>query len=63
MFIRKLELDSYLEKTGQSLLYRRFANRGFFDLRGSQIDLRAFLKYNPQGGFGVVHEESEAFNC
>ncbi|PBJ03143.1 hypothetical protein BSF43_47460 [Pseudomonas ogarae] len=66
LFIRKLELDSYLAKTGQSLLYRRFANRGFFDLRGdtgSQIDLRAFLKYNPQGGFEVVHEESEAFNC
>lgn len=66
LFIRKLELDSYLEKTGQSLLYRRFANRGFFDLRGdtgSQIDLRAFLKYNSEGDFEVVHEEAEAFNC
>ncbi|EJN25895.1 hypothetical protein PMI36_01513 [Pseudomonas sp. GM79] len=66
LFIRKLELDSYLAKTGQNLLYRRFANRGFFDSRGdtgSQIDLRAFLKYIPQDGFEVVHEESEAFNC
>jgi hypothetical protein len=66
LFIRKSALVSYLEKTGQSLLYRRFVNRGFFDSRGdtgSQIDLRAFLKYIPQDGFEVVHEESEAFNC
>ena len=66
LFIRKTALNLYLEKTGQTLLYRRFVNRGFFDSRGdtgSQIDLRAFLKYLPEDGFEVVHEESEAFNC
>ncbi|MDD2099975.1 ATP-binding protein [Pseudomonas putida] len=66
LFIRKSELDFYLEKTGQSLLYRRFANRGFFDSggdTGSQIDLIAYLQYLPQDGFVVVHEESQSYNC
>lgn len=65
IFIRKSFLDSYLEKTGKILLYRRFANRGFFDPggdTGSQIDLRTFLKYIPQVGFEVVHEESQFFD-
>lgn len=64
LFIRKSALDSFLEKTGKSLLYRRFANRGFIDPRGdtgSQIDLRTYLKYIPQDGLVVVHEESELF--
>jgi hypothetical protein len=64
LFIRKSALDSFLEETGRSLLYRRFANRGFIDQRGdngSQIDLRTYLKYTPQDGFLVMHEESELF--
>ncbi|WKV95536.1 hypothetical protein PYV50_15365 [Pseudomonas sp. H22_DOA] len=64
LFIRKAALDSFLEETGKSLLYRRFANRGFIDQRGdtgSQIDLRTYLKYIPQDGFVVMHDESELF--
>jgi hypothetical protein len=64
LLIRKSSLDAFLEKTGKSLLYRRFANRGFIDQRGdsgSQIDLRSYLKYIPQNGFVVMHEESELF--
>ncbi|GLO20098.1 TPA: ATP-binding protein [Pseudomonas putida] len=64
LFIRKSALDSFLEQTGKSLLYRRFANRGFIDQRGdtgSQIDLTTYLKYIPNEGLTVVHEESELF--
>ncbi|MBP5100672.1 ATP-binding protein, partial [Pseudomonas protegens] len=64
LFIRKSALDSFLEKTGKSLLYRRFANRGFIVQQGgtgSQIDLRTYLKYIPKDGLVVMHEESELF--
>ena len=64
LFIRKTALDSFLEEAGKSLLYRRFANRGFIDQlgdAGSQIDLRTYLKYTPQDGFVVMHEESKLF--
>ncbi|WP_139657397.1 ATP-binding protein [Pseudomonas shirazica] len=64
LLIRKSALDCFLEETGRSLLYRRFANRGFIDQRGdngSQIDLRTYLKYIPKDGLIVVHDESELF--
>lgn len=64
LFIRKSAMDSFLEETGKSLLFKRFATRGFIDQHGrtgSQIDLHSYLKYIPQDGFVVMHEESELF--
>ncbi|WP_390956227.1 hypothetical protein [Pseudomonas moorei] len=66
LLIRKLELDQYLDKTGQSLLYRRFVSRGLYDSAGdsgSQIDVFTYLRYQPSGGFVVAWEQSEPFNC
>jgi len=66
VFVRKAALDRYLEITKQSLLYRRFMNRGFFDNRGksgAQIDKFTYLQYVSVSGLVMLHETSESFNC
>lgn len=66
LFIRKSELDQYLERTGQSLLYRRFVSRGYYDSAGDsgpQIDVFTYLRYQPCGNFVVAWEQAEPFNC
>lgn len=66
LFIRRSSLNRYLAETGQVLTYRRFVNRGLFDLRGSdssQIDLFAWLIYQPEGAPEVVRKSERPSNC
>lgn len=66
LFIRRFSLNKYLMVTGRNLVYRRFANRGFFDHGGadsSQIDLFTWLLYQPKGAPQVLKQDTRPFNC
>lgn len=66
LFIRRSSLNKYLQATGQLLVYRRFAQRGLFDMRGrnsSQIDLFAWMKYQCDGEPDVFRTSERPFNC
>lgn len=66
LFIRRSSLNRYLKATGKKLVYRRFANRGFFKSGGpdgSQIDLLTWLLYQPEGGSEVLKQDARPFNC
>jgi len=66
LFIRRSSLNTYLTETGRSLVYRRFANRGFFTNHGtdsSQIDMLTWLLYQPKGHLKVLKQNSRPFNC
>lgn len=66
LYVRKIDLEKYLDKTGQKMFYRRFMNRGFFDSRGdsgAQIDKFSYLQYLPIKGLSLIHEISEPYNC
>lgn len=46
LFIHRSALNAYLSITGEELIHRRFANRGYFDLAGrnsTQIDLKTWI--------------------
>ncbi|CAB3972910.1 MULTISPECIES: ATP-binding protein [Burkholderia] len=66
LFIRRSSLNQYLEVTGKKLMYRRFANRGFFKNGGpdgSQIDLFTWLLYRPKGGPDFLQQDARPYNC
>ncbi|HHN8588080.1 TPA: hypothetical protein ACRR1L_004338 [Klebsiella quasipneumoniae] len=66
LFIHRSALNSYLSITGEELIYRRFANRGYFDLagrNGSKIDLKTWLQYRADKAPVVLREEELPFNC
>ncbi|EOG1665130.1 hypothetical protein ACPW2B_001499 [Proteus mirabilis] len=65
LFIRRTSLNKYLLSTGRQLVYRRFANRGFFSSSndGSQIDLFTWLQYQPEGDPKILAQNSRPFNC
>lgn len=66
LFIRRTSLNAYLKATGRKLVFRRFANRGYFDERsrdGSQRDLFTWLRYRSRGGPEVMKSSDERFNC
>ena len=66
LFIRRSSLNKYLAATGRKLVYRRFANRGFFKsdgADGSQIDLLTWLLYQPEGTPKVLKQDVRPFNC
>lgn len=64
-FIRRTSLNRYLLSVGRQLVYRRFANRGFFSSGndGSQIDLFTWLQYQPEGEPKILAQNSRPFNC
>ncbi|EPR6299345.1 TPA: ATP-binding protein, partial [Escherichia coli] len=66
LFIHRSALNAYLAITGEELIYRRFANRGYFDLagrNGSQIDLKTWIQYRADKAPVVLREEELPFNC
>lgn len=66
LFVRRSTLNSYLEISGRKLIYRRFANRGFFKQSGrdgSQIDILTWLMYQPDDALLVLKKKSHPFNC
>lgn len=66
LFIHRSALNAYLAITGEELIYRRFANRGYFDLagrNGSQIDLKTWSQYRADKAPVVLREEELPFNC
>ncbi|MFZ5320818.1 hypothetical protein ACOY7W_20535 [Enterobacter asburiae] len=66
LFIHRSALNAYLSITGEELIYRRFANRGYFDLagrNGSQIDLKTWIQYRADKAPVVLREEELPFNC
>lgn len=66
LFILRSSLNKYLDITKRRLVYRRFANRIFFDYRGddsSQIDLITWLRYEPKGAPKVLKQDFRTFNC
>ena len=66
LFIHRSALHAYLFITGEELIYRRFANRGYFDLagrNGSQIDLKTWIQYRADKAPVVLREEELPFNC
>ncbi|WP_176100960.1 ATP-binding protein [Burkholderia cepacia] len=66
LFIRRSSLNQYLEVTGKKLMYRCFANRGFFKSGGpdgSQIDLLTWLLYRPKGGPDLLQQDARPYNC
>ncbi|HIC1535189.1 TPA: ATP-binding protein, partial [Klebsiella pneumoniae] len=66
LFIHRSALNAYLFITGEELIYRRFANRGYFDLagrNGSQIDLKTWIQYRADKAPVVLREEELPFNC
>lgn len=61
LFIRRSALNTYLATTNEELIYRRFANRGYFDLAGrnsSQVDLKTWLHYQTDMVPTVLQEEA-----
>ncbi|UVS88504.1 ATP-binding protein [Burkholderia glumae] len=66
LFVRRSSLNQYLENTGKKLVYRRFANRGFFKSNGpdgSQIDLLTWLLYRPKDGPDFLKQDARPYNC
>lgn len=66
LFIRRSSLNQYLEIAGKALVYRRFANRGFFTSGGpdgSQIDLLTWVLYRSNGTPEVLKQDARPFNC
>ncbi|WP_316864138.1 NACHT domain-containing protein [Ralstonia mannitolilytica] len=66
LFIRRSSLNKYLEATGKKLVYRRFANRGYFKSDGpdgSQIDLFTWLLYRADRVPEVLKQDARPFNC
>ncbi|KAE9905060.1 hypothetical protein GP691_21895 [Escherichia coli] len=66
LFIHRSALNAYLSITGEELIHRRFANRGYFDLAGrnsTQIDLKTWIQYRADKAPVVLREEELPFNC
>lgn len=66
LLIRGTALNLFLKETNSVLLYRRFANRGYFDRRGIgtiQIDRFTYLRYLANRGPDVNCEKNDGFNC
>ncbi|MFH7326119.1 ATP-binding protein [Desulfurivibrio sp. C05AmB] len=66
LFIRRSSLNKYLMITRRKLVFRRFANCGFFNNNGtdsSQIDLFTWLLYQPKGDPKILKQACRPYNC
>ncbi len=66
LFIQRSSLNKYLITTERKLLYKRFANRGFFnssEIKNSQIDLSTWLLYQPNDDPKILKQTCRPFNC